>query len=200
MMLSSVGARGDGQRCKELGIAAYLTKPVRQSVLLDAFQAALVGTPTQAPPEPPRQAPREQRLVTRHSLREDKRPLRVLLAEDNRVNQALIVNLLSRHGHQVVVAEDGREALDAHAKQHFDVILMDIQMPELDGFETTAAIRTREMVTGEHIHIVALTAHAMRGDRERCIAAGMDGYLTKPVKPNELYDAIDAVPLAMAAQ
>ena len=177
MMLSSVGQRGDAARCKELGVAAYLTKPVKQSILLDAIHAALAGPARTAA------SAAERPLVTRHSVREAQRSLRVLLAEDNAVNRALMINLLKKRGHSVVIAENGREAVDAHARERFDVVLMDVQMPEIDGFEATAAIRKREAGSGLHLPIIALTAHAMTGDRERCLAAGMDFYLTKPVRP-----------------
>jgi CheY-like chemotaxis protein len=184
-----VGQRGDAARCKELGVAAYLTKPVKQSILLDAIHAALDG------PEEEAGTARPRPLITRHSIREGHRPLRVLLAEDNAINRALVMNLLRKHGHSVVVAATGREALDAHAREPFDVLLMDVQMPEMDGLEATAALRGREAASGLHLPIVALTAHAMTGDRERCLAAGMDFYLKKPLLPAELYDVLEsAVP------
>ena len=186
MMLSSVGHRGDAARCKELGVAAYLTKPVKQSILLEAIHAALAGPPADGA------GARERPLVTRHSVREAQRPLRVLLAEDNAVNRALMISLLKKRGHSVVIAQNGREAVDAHARERFDVVLMDVQMPEVDGFEATAAIRKREAASGMHLPIIALTAHAMTGDRERCLAAGMDLYLTKPVRPAELYETLEA--------
>jgi CheY-like chemotaxis protein len=186
MMLSSVGQRGDGFRCKELGVSAYLTKPIRQSLLLDAIHAALtLAQPTTSAKT------QERSLVTRHSIRESHGALRVLLVEDNPVNRLLMISLLKKRGHHVVVAENGQEAVDAHASEEFDVVLMDVQMPEMDGFEATAAIRITETTTGKHLPIIALTAHAMTGDKERCLAAGMDGYLTKPVRPSELYDTME---------
>ncbi|MEP7343875.1 MAG: response regulator [Gemmatimonadaceae bacterium] len=186
MMLSSVGQRGDAERCKELGVSGYLTKPVRQSVLLEAIHLALSG---------PSESPAERPLVTQYSLRESQRSFAVLLAEDNPVNRVLMLQLLKKRGHRVTVAENGREAADAHLRETFDVVLMDVQMPEMDGFEATAAIREREGATGARLPIIALTAHAMRGDRERCLAAGMDFYLTKPVRAAELYETLEtAVP------
>jgi signal transduction histidine kinase/CheY-like chemotaxis protein len=182
MMLSSVGQRGDAARCKELGVAAYLTKPVRQSVLLDAILAVLTNPGRRGEPAA---------LVTRHSVRETQRPMRVLLAEDNAVNRLLAVRALEKHGHTVIVAVDGREAVAAVEREPFDVVLMDVQMPELDGLEATALIRKAEQGTGRHIPIVALTAHAMREDRERCMNAGMDEYLAKPFKAGELFDTIE---------
>jgi signal transduction histidine kinase/ligand-binding sensor domain-containing protein/DNA-binding response OmpR family regulator len=182
-MLTSAGQRGDAARCRALGVAAYLTKPVDQSQLRDAILAVLAlkgGTPDQS------------RLVTRHALREGQRRLRVLLAEDNLVNQRLALRLLEKHGHDVVVAGNGYEVLAAIAKQSFDAILMDVQMPGMDGLEATAAIREREKGTTSHMPIIAMTAHAMKGDEERCLAAGMDGYVAKPIKSEQLVRAIDA--------
>jgi PAS domain S-box-containing protein len=182
MMLSSVGQRGDAVRCKELGVSSYLTKPVRQSVLLDAVLEILAA----------RDKPvAEARLVTRHSLNEKDRPLHVLVAEDNAVNRLVVSAILQKHGHTLVTVENGLEAVAAVQEGSFDVVLMDVQMPEMDGLEATAAIRESERGTGRHLPIVALTAHAMKGDREVCIAAGMDAYLGKPVRPAELLDAID---------
>jgi two-component system sensor histidine kinase/response regulator len=184
VMLTSGGQRGDGQRCKELGIAAYLTKPVLQSDLLEALRHVLGSRPTAAQPLPP---------VTRHSLRETRSPLRILLAEDNVVNQHVAVRLLEKEGHSVVVAGDGIKALEAIGKEGFDLILMDVQMPIMDGVETTAAIRERERSNGIHVPIVAMTAHAMTGDRQRFLSLGMDGYVSKPIHSQELYEVIENV-------
>jgi CheY-like chemotaxis protein/nitrogen-specific signal transduction histidine kinase len=190
MMLTSAGQRGDAARCRELGIAAYLIKPIRQSELLDAILTTL-GTPVAAGARP--------RLVTRHSLREARRKFRVLLAEDNAVNQTLAVRLLEKMGHSVVVAANGCEALEALRKQDFDMVLMDVQMPEMDGFMTTAAIREEEMRTGRHLPIAAMTAHTMKGDREKCLASGMDSYIGKPIDPNELFNTIESLGAGVAA-
>jgi PAS domain S-box-containing protein len=179
MMLTSAGHRGDAARCQQLGVAAYLLKPIRQSELREAI-ARVLGA---------RKADGAIPLITRFSLhdaREPGRSLRVLLAEDNLVNQRLAVRLLEKRGHRVTVAGTGREALQALDKDKFDLVLMDVQMPEMDGLEATAAIREKEKATGAHQAVVALTAHAMKGDREKCIAGGMDGYLTKPIRPQEL--------------
>ena len=184
MMLTSAGQRGDGARCRELGIAAYLIKPITQAELLDAILRILSRKERQV---------EEPHLVTRHWLREERRSLRVLLAEDNTVNQMLASRLLEKRGHTVAVASDGRAALKTLEKQPFDVVLMDVQMPEMDGFEATAAIRAREHGTGTHVPIIAMTAHAVTGDRERCLAAGMDGYLSKPVEAKELFAAIEGL-------
>ena len=185
MMLTSAGCRGDAARCRELGIAAYLTKPIKQSDLLDAISLALGTLPREAGRIP---------LVTRHALRESRQRLRILLAEDNAVNQALAVRLLEKRGHAVTVAGDGRAAfaaLEETGSGGFDVVLMDVQLPELDGFEATAAIRGKEKATGGHIPIIAMTAHAMKGDRERCLDAGMDGYVSKPIQAKELFETLE---------
>ncbi|HKV23566.1 MAG TPA: response regulator [Candidatus Acidoferrum sp.] len=179
MMLTSSGHRGDAARCQELGVAAYLLKPIRQSELREAI-ARVLGAREQDGAIP---------LITRFSLHDAREPgnsLRVLLAEDNLVNQRLAVRLLEKRGHQVVVAANGLEALTALERQRFDLVLMDVQMPEMDGFEATEIIRKNEKGGEHHQPIVALTAHAMKGDRERCLEAGMDGYLTKPIRPQEL--------------
>jgi len=128
-------------------------------------------------------------LITRYSLHDAREPsssLRVLLVEDNPVNQRLASRLLEKRGHSVVVAANGLEALEALEKENFDLVFMDVQMPVMDGFETTAAIRKKEKAGGVRLPIVALTAHAMKGDREKCLAGGMDGYLTKPIRPQEV--------------
>jgi PAS domain S-box-containing protein len=177
MMLSSAGQRGDAKRCRELGVAAYLTKPVRQGELLDAILTALGTKQIKEAPAP---------LVTRHSIREAGNHLSILLAEDNAVNRLLAVRLLEKRGHTVTVAGNGKEALAALEKQSFDLVLMDVQMPEMDGFEATAAIREKEKHSGSHLPVIAMTAHAMVGDRERCLAAGMDDYITKPIRIDEL--------------
>ncbi|HYB60991.1 MAG TPA: response regulator [Methylomirabilota bacterium] len=179
MMLSSGGQRGDAARCRELGIAAYLTKPIRQDELRKAIQDVL----------DPRGSEADTTLITRHSIREESEPLgrlRVLLAEDNPINQRLVMRMLEKRGHFVTLAENGREAVQALARQPFDLVLMDVQMPEMDGYEATAAIRANERGGTRRQPIFALTAHAMKGVEERCIAAGMDGYLTKPIDAKEL--------------
>ena len=187
MVLTSSGQRGDAARCRELGISAYLTKPVKQSSLLDAIMTILGKTePADARPQ----------LVTQHVLREKQRRLRILLAEDNAVNQKIASSMLIKRGHTVVVAGNGKEVLadlEAQGGQDFDLILMDIQMPEMDGFEATAHIRAKEKTTGAHIPIIALTAHAMQGDREMCLKAGMDGYVTKPLRSEELFKTIESL-------
>ncbi|MGD0043921.1 MAG: response regulator, partial [Isosphaeraceae bacterium] len=182
MLLSSDDKPGDMARCQELGIS-FLRKPVKQSELLDAILTVLhktsgktrsITTPRPAPASP-------------HGT------LHILLAEDNEVNQMYAVELLRRRGHTVVVANNGQEALADWEMGTFDIVLMDVQMPLMDGFAATAAIRQRENATGRHTPIIALTAHVMKGDRERCVAAGMDAYASKPLRSQELFAAIDGL-------
>jgi PAS domain S-box-containing protein len=184
MMLSSGGQRGDASRCHKLGISAYLYKPFKQSELLEAILIALGNWPGEAARPP---------LITRHALRERRPALSVLVAEDNLVNQRLAVRLLEKRGHWVVVATNGQKTLAALEKQSFDVVLMDVQMPELDGVQTTAAIREKEKTTGKHLRVIAMTAHAMEGDREKCLAAGMDGYIPKPIHASAMFAAIEGI-------
>jgi CheY-like chemotaxis protein len=191
IMLTSAGFRGDSARCRELGIDGYLTKPIKRSDLLEAIKLVL-GSETGHEAS--------TSLVTLHSLREQRARLKILLAEDNRVNQVLAVRLLEKRGHEVTVAGNGLEALEALDQQVFDLVLMDIQMPEMDGFEATAAIRKGEMKSGKHIPIVAMTAHAMAGDRERCLEGGMDDYITKPIRLELLLDALRRCSLLAATE
>jgi CheY-like chemotaxis protein len=184
IMLTSAGQPRDAQRCRDLGLAGYLTKPVGQSELLDVISGALGRT--------------AGRTLRKHSeprlpLPPAKRGLSILVAEDNVVNQKLAVLLLERRGHAVTVVGDGNEALRALQKQDFDACLMDIQMPELNGLDTTAAIRSRENGTSRHLPIIAMTAHAIKGDREICLRSGMDAYLSKPVRADELFHAIESL-------
>ena len=185
MMLTSAGHVGDAARCRELGISAYLVKPIRQGELLNSIRQILQKFPEPRPNPVP--------LVTRHTLRETQKRARILLAEDNAVNQHLAVRLLEKRGYTVSVAADGRLAVAALEKETFDLVLMDIQMPGMDGFEATATIRQKEARTGGHIPIIAMTAHALKGDQERCLAAGMDGYVSKPIRTTELFSAIEAL-------
>jgi CheY-like chemotaxis protein len=178
VMLTSGGLPGDGQRCRELGFDGYLTKPFSRSELLEAIVAVLA-----APGQ------RGTRLITRHSIEETRRRIRILLVEDNPVNREVAATMLRRRGHDVDIAENGREAVDAVAVRPYDLVLMDIQMPVLDGLAATREIR--EMKGRSGIRIVALTAHALSDEKERCIAAGMDGYLSKPFRPHELFAIIE---------
>jgi two-component system sensor histidine kinase/response regulator len=199
VMLSSAGQQGDGDRCVELGVAAYLTKPMKRLDLRDALLSALRHQ---------RESDRPA-LVTRHTLRESRRIRRILLVEDNPINQLVARRLLEKRGHSLVVANNGREALtilESSAFAGFDCVLMDVQMPEMDGFECTAVIRDKERTAGSHLWIIAMTAHAMKGDEARCLAAGMDAYLSKPIQPDELFELVErhpdpaAVPVSRASQ
>jgi PAS domain S-box-containing protein len=182
LMLSSAGRPEDAARCRRLGIAIYLTKPVKQSELLDAILTARHEVVGEAEPHVPEG-------VSPAGTRR----LRVLLAEDNVVNQKLAVRLLERAGHTAAVVGSGRQAIEALAREPFDLVLMDVQMPEMGGFEATAVIRRGEEATGRHMPIIAMTAHAMKGDRERCLQAGMDDYVAKPVRAQDLFDALARV-------
>jgi len=189
MMLTSSGHYGDAGRCRDLGISAYLTKPVRQSDLLNQMCRVLVGkldSPAAVDVVVALPAPTEAPPASAQVL-----GAKILLAEDNLVNQRVAVGLLTRRGHRVIVANNGREAIDMLERESFDLILMDVQMPEMGGFEATAIIRERELTSGGYTRIVAMTAHAMSGDRDRCIAAGMDGYLSKPINHALLFDVVE---------
>ncbi len=183
LMLTSAGQRGEGERCRKLGIAAYLLKPIRNSEL-QAAMLLVLGRGEDIP---------DRDLVTRHNTREQLRKLRILLAEDNPINQMVVVKLLEKMGHQPTVARDGREALAALETAGYDLVFMDVQMPEIDGLTATRNIRDREKQTGTHVPIIAMTAHAMKGDRERCLQAGMDGYLVKPVSSAQIAETIARV-------
>lgn len=176
MMLSSAGQPGDGARCREIGITAYLTKPITSSDLFDALMLALGSTVSvDKPPQ----------LITRHTLRENRKPLNILLVEDNPVNQRVAARMLDNLGHRVTIAHNGQEAVDTLKRcsedAAYDLVFMDIQMPVMGGMEATKVIREAEQQSGKHIPIIAMTAHAMRGDRERCLQGGMDDYLSKPL-------------------
>jgi CheY-like chemotaxis protein/HPt (histidine-containing phosphotransfer) domain-containing protein len=173
--------RGDGARSREVGLDGYLTKPVKQSELYNAVNPVLNSVSVNE----------EKPLVTQHYLQESMRRLDILLVEDNPINRQLAMALLAKRGAAVAEAENGREALEALAKHDYDLVLMDVQMPEMDGFEATQAIRKREEETGKHVPIVAMTAHALKGDRERCLACGMDDYLAKPIKRQDLFQLLD---------
>jgi two-component system sensor histidine kinase/response regulator len=183
IMLSSAGQRGDSERCKRLGIAALLLKPIRQSELGESiarvFGAASVhgGPPAIA-------------YSTFHDGYDHPVALHILVAEDNSVNQRLAERLLEKRGHRVTLVGNGREAINAVEREMFDIVFMDVQMPELDGLEATIAIRKRERASGNRVPVIALTAHAMKGDEERCLAAGMDGYLTKPILSKDLDEVL----------
>ena len=182
VMLTSGGQRGDAARCKRLGIAGYLSKPFDRLELREVLLRVLARDPA---------TPGPSTLVTRHTVLEQQRALSFLVAEDDVVNQRLITRILEKRGHSVVLAHNGLEAVEAFEKQSFDIVLMDGQMPEMDGFAATQLIREKEKASGAHLPIIALTALAMKGDKERCLAAGMDGYVSKPLKLEELFSVIE---------
>ncbi|GAB4526022.1 MAG: hypothetical protein Fur0018_11060 [Anaerolineales bacterium] len=187
IILTSMGQRGDAARLREQGVAGYLLKPVRQQQLFDAL-ATVLGAARQRTVRP---AAQPSTLVTRHTLSEQKRKaMRVLLAEDNPVNQKLALILLGKAGYSVDAVQSGAEAIAALQKGPYNLILMDVQMPEMDGLEATRRIRTLEGST-RHTPIIAMTAHAMKGDRERCLDAGMDDYVSKPLNAEELFTKMD---------
>jgi CheY-like chemotaxis protein len=181
MMLTSCDLSNDAQRCRELGISRYLVKPVMQADLLDAILVTLGLTQGQ-PVAPDSAAPSDGKALAGR---------RVLVAEDHPVNRKLITKMLEKRSLIPVLVTNGSEVLCALESDTFDLILMDVQMPGMDGLQTTATIRENEKATGRHIPILAMTAHAMNQDREKCLAAGMDAYLSKPVRPSELYEAIE---------
>jgi PAS domain S-box-containing protein len=183
ILLTSASMPSDVARCRELGISDYLSKPIKQSELFDAIATAMA--------EHGRKCERYESASA--FIHDSGRSLRVLLAEDNPVNQTLAMRILERLGHKVQVANNGKEVLERFQAEEFDLILMDVQMPEMDGLEATTAIRAAESSTGKHVPIVAMTAHALKGDREKCLGVGMDGYLSKPIRIDELKQAMSEV-------
>ncbi|MCG3195323.1 MAG: Sensor histidine kinase RcsC [Thermoanaerobaculia bacterium] len=185
LLLTSIGRRGDAKKFEALGCSAYLTKPIRQSQLLDALAESLVDLPSpEGSPKPP--------IITRHSLAESapRRQVSILLAEDNAVNQLVTTRILEKASHRVSAVTNGKDAITALTRYSYDLVLMDVQMPEMDGFEATETIRQREGGM-QHIPIIAMTAHALKGDRERCLSAGMDDYIPKPIRPTDLLAVVD---------
>jgi PAS domain S-box-containing protein len=186
VMLTSVDGSDNLARRKALRIGAALTKPVRQSELFGTLMQLLHCEARQSAPIA------NARNAAPH-VNPAERPLNILLADDQVVNQKVVTNMLTKRGHRVTIASNGREACEAAMRANFDVALMDVQMPEMDGFEALTAIRQDEQSTGRHLPIIALTAHAMKGDRERCLDSGFDSYLSKPVRSDQLYGALDAL-------
>ncbi|MCX7974654.1 MAG: response regulator [Candidatus Aminicenantes bacterium] len=181
ILLTSAGLREDAARCRELGVAVYLTKPVRQGELLQALAYAFGRQPTH---------PESRILITRHYLRENQPSLRILLAEDNAINKKVAQHLLEKMGHQVWVVDNGHQVIEAIKNQDFDLIFLDVQMPEMDGLKTAKIIRSLEKKTNRYTPIIALTAHALKGDRQKCLSAGMDGYIAKPLQFVTLWKTI----------
>jgi CheY-like chemotaxis protein len=210
VLLTSFGRRGDAKAAKEAGLAAYLTKPIRERQLHDCLVAVITRRPMASGVPVTKEAPS---LITRHTLAETKAQvdLRILLAEDNIINQKVAVRLFQRLGYRLDVVANGREAVKAVSRSRYDVVFMDCQMPDMDGFEATREIRQHEAslvkreaqneirVTSDErrgpprVLIIAMTANAMRGDRERCLAAGMDDYLAKPISVDALAGILDRV-------
>ncbi len=181
LMLGSASQPADFERCHELRIAAHLIKPLRRAELL----AAVAGIAGKAPPETAAEPPEGTECAR------GTRPLEILVAEDHPINQKVAQRLLEKAGHRVMMVPNGRLAVEAIASRRFDVVLMDLHMPEMNGFEAVAAIRQQERREGGHVPVIAMTAAAMKGDQERCLAAGMDGYVSKPIQPQELFAALE---------
>ncbi len=201
IMLTAAGLRGDAMSCRGLGVEGYLTKPVWPPDLREALSRVLRYDPASGG---------KTLLVTQHSLREqrvnketsapshEQAPLRILVADDNTINRRLAELVLEKHGHQVLMATNGKEVLDCLEREMVDLVLMDVQMPEMDGYATTRALREREAIRGTHLPVIAMTAHALKGDCEQCLAAGMDGYVAKPIHAEELFAAITQIfPIAV---
>jgi len=184
LMITAVGLHAQAEQCRVLGVPAYVTKPIREADLLKTVEAVVDSSPPVA---------KEPSKEEDSTAGEKGRPLNILLAEDNTLNQKLVVRLFEKHGYSVTVRSNGFEALAALDDGTFDVVLMDVQMPELDGYEATAILREREKARGGHVPVIAMTAHTMKGDRERCLAAGMDGYVSKPIQIKELLQTLEKV-------
>jgi two-component system sensor histidine kinase/response regulator len=181
VLLTSGRLQGYAERSKELGITVRLSKPVGRADLLVAVQQVLGDFEEQ----------NRRTLITPSSHRKPGQGARILVAEDNKVNQTVVMRMLEKVGHRVIVANNGNEALAALEREEFDLVLMDVQMPEMDGLEATAAIRKSEEYSGRHMPIIALTANAMLGDQEKCLQAGMDGYISKPIRAKELIQVVE---------
>jgi CheY-like chemotaxis protein len=184
MILSSGGSSADSVRGRKLGISASLTKPILPAELLEA----ICNTLGKQKPHPasPSEAPHKEPAGPRSALR-------ILLAEDNEVNQEVSGRMLEKMGHDVKVVENGREVLAILESDQFDVVIMDIEMPEMDGFAATRAIREKEKLSGKHQKILAMTAHAMSGDKQRCLDGGMDAYIAKPIRPAKLFETLEGL-------
>lgn len=182
IMMTSTMSEGGSERCIELGVEAYLRKPISQADLFHTM--ALYPEKLSLPMKDDQSGAQTLKPLA---------PLKVLLAEDNPVNQKMAKLTLEKKGHIVTIAENGRQAMEKSGTEEFDIILMDVQMPEVDGLEATRAIREREKVSGKRIPIVAMTAHAVKGDEEMCLDAGMDGYVSKPISRSQLFETIRKV-------
>jgi two-component system sensor histidine kinase/response regulator len=187
IMLTSGSYAGDVARSRELGAEAYLIKPVRRNDLLETILKILAAHPPASPVSTWRESVRR---LGNELLPSPSGGLRVLVAEDNIINQRYVLRVLEHEGFTAVVVGNGREAIAALERESFDLVLMDIHMPDMDGFEATSSIRARERFSGKRLPIIAVTAHAMAGDRDKCLAAGMDAYVSKPIRKSELMEAI----------
>lgn len=189
MLLDAADLQSNMDHCRNLGLQHTLTKPMTHSDLFDVIVSLPIGSSGSASSDaqPPSQLKPLRRAYPQMQ------PLKILLAEDNLVNQNLAVAILKKLGHTVTVADNGEEALTALEKNTYDLVIMDIQMPKIDGLEATKAIRKREQQTGQHLPIIAMTAHAIKGDRERCLSAGMDEYISKPIHIEELQAVLSTV-------
>ncbi len=202
LLLVGLGKRGDAAKMQKLGFSGYLTKPLKGFQLYDSL-AAVLDTRS-------RRSRKKPSLITRHSISEARnttgsaagtavRSARILLAEDNLVNQKFVTTLLAKAGHSVTIAENGRSAIEALGRQDYDLVLMDVQMPEMDGFEATSMVRDpKTNVLNHDVVIIAMTANAMSEDRERCMSAGMDDYMSKPITKNQLLAMIEKYMTACA--
>jgi CheY-like chemotaxis protein len=190
MMLTSGGQVGDADRCRQLGVSSYLTKPVR-AVELRSVIGRLAAEHSLGRPASKNEIFSADQDGLGNRRAGTTAPLRILLAEDNAVNKHLAMRILQKQGHRVILAENGRKAVAELERQPVDLVLMDIQMPEMDGREATALIRERERGTGRHLPIIALTAHAMREDKQWCLAAGMDAYISKPLRARDLIELVE---------
>jgi len=179
IFIAPVGERGDADRCHELGVAGYMAMPIQENELIEMTRLIIGGE--------------RKVMMTPHSVRETQEKLHILLAEDNLINQKLAVRILEKRGWEVTVVGNGREAVEAVEREGFNLVLMDVRMPEVDGLEATKRIRAREAETGCRVPIIAMTAHAMSGDREHCLGIGMDGYISKPINRQELFEVIESV-------
>ena len=190
IILTSLGQRGDASYLKQLGCKAYLVKPVKQSHLFNTIVNVLQMKKEKAEPDKSEESS-EPEIITAHTIEEQMRNgVRILLAEDNLINQKVALKILQKRNYSVDVVNNGKEAVKAALRQHYDIILMDVQMPVMDGYEATQKLRAK-LSPKEHIPIIAMTAHAMKGDREKCLLAGMDDYISKPIKPDDLYAMLE---------
>ena len=190
IILTSLGQRGDASYLKQLGCKAYLVKPVKQSHLFNTIVNVLQMKKEKAYPDKSEESS-EPEIITAHTIEEQMRNgVRILLAEDNLINQKVALKILQKRNYSVDVVNNGKEAVKAALRQHYDIILMDVQMPVMDGYEATQKLRAK-LSPKEHIPIIAMTAHAMKGDREKCLLAGMDDYISKPIKPDDLYAMLE---------